>query len=309
MNRKSREVELEHAIKRITERILEEEGIELDPETLWQIQEEIRARILKAWEEKERAEKEIREKKRKEEETFVRFSLNVRIQHAVLAISVLLLIFTGLPIKFHESSWAVFLLKLIGGIQVSRVIHRIAAAMLTGVGIYHLLWILFTREGRRELYYLLPRWKDFQDFFQNIRYYLGLAEERPKFDRYSYIEKFDYWAVYWGMVIMIGSGLILTFFPYLIGILPKYVFDIAREAHSDEALLATLAIVIWHWYNAHFNPEVFPFNPTIFTGKISKERMIREHPLEYERIVRQRLRKEAEEREKVPEDEQGEAKV
>lgn len=203
--------------------------------------------------------------------------------------SVLLLIFTGLPLKYHEAAWADFVMKIFGGIGVTRILHRIAAALLTGVGVYHLFWILGTREGRRELWYLLPRWKDFKDFLQNIRYFLGLTEERPKFDRFSYIEKFDYWAVYWGMVIMIGSGMILAFFPYLVKVLPKYVFDIAREMHSDEALLATLAIVIWHWYNAHFNPDVFPMNFTIFTGKIPKERMIHEHYWEYVRLLQERM--------------------
>ncbi len=232
-------------------------------------------------------------KPKKQEEEFVRFSLNIRIQHAVLAVSVLLLIFTGLPLKYHEAAWAEFVMRLFGGISVTRVLHRIAAALLTGVGIYHLFWILGTRAGRRELWYLLPRWKDFKDFYQNIRYFLGFTEERPKFDRYSYIEKFDYWAVYWGMVIMIGSGIILSFFPYLVQVLPKYVFDIAREMHSDEALLATLAIVIWHWYNAHFNPDVFPMNFTIFTGKIPKERMIHEHYWEYVRILQQRERQQS----------------
>jgi len=287
-------------IKEITQRVVEEENLELDDETLWLIQEEVLIRVLRELE--KRREEKAREKPKKEkeerEEYFVRFSLNIRVQHLVLAISVLLLIFTGLPIKFHESAWATFLLKLMGGIKVSRIIHRIAAAMLTGVGVYHLFWIIFTKAGRRELFELLPKPKDFKDFYINIRYYLGLSKERPKFGRYSYIEKFDYWAVYWGMVIMIGSGLILTFFPYLIGILPKYVFDIAREAHSDEALLATLAIVIWHWYNAHFNPEVFPMNPTIFTGKISKERMLREHPLEYEKLILEQIQKMKADREK-----------
>ena len=163
--------------------------------------------------------------------------------------------------------------------------------MLIFVSFWHMFYILFTREGRREFWELLPRIKDFKDFFQNVRYFLGLTKEKPKFGRYSYVEKFDYWAVYWGMVIMVSTGSILWFHNFFLGILPKFVIDIAKEAHSDEAMLATLAIVIWHWYNAHFNPEVFPFNPTIFTGKISKERMLKEHPLEYEKIMKEKENK------------------
>jgi cytochrome b subunit of formate dehydrogenase len=96
------------------------------------------------------------------------------------------------------------------------------------------------------------------------------------------------------MVIMIGSGTLMWFHNFFLGVVPKFILDIAKEAHSDEALLATLAIVIWHWYNAHFNPEIFPFNPTIFTGKIDKERMLHEHPIEYEKILKEQKKKKEE---------------
>lgn len=267
---------------------IERDGIELKEEIKERIKKEIKEKYRKEIEKEIRRIKKEKEKiKKEEEEYFIRFSLNVRLQHLILAIGCLILIITGLPIKFHETGWAELYFKLTGGIQVSRILHRIGAVLLILVAIWHTIY-LFTKEGRREFKELLPTKKDFLDFFQNIKYFLGLTKERPKFGRYSYIEKFDYWAVYWGMVIMIGSGTLLWFHNFFLGIIPKFVLDIAREAHSDEALLATLAIVIWHWYNAHFNPEVFPFNPTIFTGKISKERMIKEHPLEYEKIMKER---------------------
>ncbi len=275
----------------IIEEIEREEGIEIDKKLKEKIKREIKEKYKKELE-KIKKEKEKKRKKIEEEEYFIRFSLNVRLQHLFLAIGVILLIITGLPIKFHEATWAKMFFKLIGGIQVSRIIHRIGAIILILVSIWHIIYIAFTREGRREFIELLPRIKDFKDFIQNIKYFLGLTDERPKFGRYSYTEKFDYWAVYWGMVIMVFSGTILWFHNFFLGIFPKYVIDIAKEAHSDEAMLATLAIVIWHWYNAHFNPEVFPFNPTIFTGKISKERMLKEHPLEYEKIMKERKKEE-----------------
>lgn len=242
-----------------------------------EVKERLRAELARRKAEAEQA------KPKEAEEYFVRFSLNVRAQHFVLAVGVLLLIFTGLPIKFHESAWAKYFFQVIS-LELSRLLHRVGASLLIGVGIWHMLYLL-TTEGRREFRELLPRPKDLLDFLQNIKYLLGLSHERPKFGRFSYIEKFDYWAVYWGMVIMIGSGLLLWFHNLALGLFPKYVLDIAREAHSDEALLATLAIVIWHWYNAHFNPSVFPMSTTIFTGKISKKRMIEEHPLEYEQVI------------------------
>lgn len=265
-----------------------EKGITLDDEFRERLKNEIAEKIKS---EIERRKKEVEEKV-EEEEYFVRFSLNIRLQHLTLAIGVLLLIITGLPIKFHESRWAELFFEFIGGIQVSRILHRVGAGMLIFVSIWHIIYIAFTKEGRNEFKELLPRKKDFLDFWQNIKYMLGKTNERPKYGRYSYIEKFDYWAVYWGMVIMVLSGLILWFHNFFLGIFPKFVFDIAKEAHSDEAMLATLAIVIWHWYNVHFNPHIFPFNPTIFTGKISKERMMKEHPLEYEKIMKEKLMKE-----------------
>jgi len=278
----------------LTERLSQEINEELQAELDHTLDESDRARIKT--EVKERLRKELERRKaleekrrraqaKRDQEQFTRFSLNIRAQHIILAVGCILLIVTGLPIKFHEAEWAKLFFKLVGGLQVSQVIHRIGATMLIAVGVWHMLF-LFTRAGRREFIELLPRPKDILDFFQNIKYFLGFSKEHPQFGRFSYLEKFDYWAVYWGMVIMIGSGLFLWFHNTALGLFPKYFLDIAREAHSDEAMLATLAIVIWHWYNAHFNPGIFPMNFTIFTGRISKERMMKEHPLEYEQMLR-----------------------
>jgi len=278
--------------EKIIEEIENEEGIKFEEKLREKIKEEIKERYKK---EIKKIKKEIEKKKKKKEKEedgyFIRFGLNIRLQHFILAVGVLILIITGLPIKFHEAMWAKIILKIMGGIQVSRILHRVGASLLFIVSVWHMLYIIFTKEGRREFIELLPRPKDIMDFVQNIKYFLGFVDEKPKFGRFSYIEKFDYWAVYWGMVIMLGSGTILWFHNFFLGVLPKFIIDIAKEVHSDEAMLATLAIVIWHWYNAHFNPEVFPFNPTIFTGKIPKERMIKEHPLEYEKIIKEKNKK------------------
>jgi len=249
-----------------------------------EIEREINAEITRKIGELRRLERE-RRKIKEREESFVRFSWNVRIQHLVLFISVIILIITGLPLKFHEATWAEWIMGLLGGIRVSRLLHRIAATGLIGVGIYHLFYLAFSKEGRYNFRELLPRPKDFTDFLHMVQYFLGLRNDRPRFGRFSYVEKFDYWAVYWGMVIMIGSGLLLWFEEISLRIFPKFVIDIAKEAHSDEALLATLAIIIWHFYNAHLNPSKFPMNMTMFTGRISKYEMMEEHPLEYEQLV------------------------
>ena len=225
------------------------------------------------------------------DEQFERLSLNIRLQHGLMAISVILLVLTGIPLKFHESGWARALIGLFGGPDVSPIVHRVGAVGLIVVGFWHLVYITLFREGRWNFLHLLPRPKDAVDAFKQIRYYLGFTDERPKFDRFSYVEKFDYWAVYWGMVIMIGSGTVLWFTDFWLRWAPKWATDIAKEAHSDEALLATLAIVIWHFYNVHFNPHKFPMNRTFLDGKISARDMIEEHPLEYERMMSERRQK------------------
>jgi formate dehydrogenase subunit gamma len=226
-------------------------------------------------------------------EEFVRLSLELRLQHALMALSVILLVVTGLPLKFHESSWAKPIIAFFGGPDFSPIVHRIAATGLIIAGLWHLVFIVATREGRKTFLQLIPMPQDAKDAWQQIKYYLGRTGDRPKYDRFSYVEKFDYWAVYWGMVIMIGSGTMLWFTEFFLRHIPKWVTDIAKEAHSDEALLATLAIVIWHFYNVHLNPHKFPMNRTFITGKISEREMIEEHPLEYERIMEERRRKAA----------------
>lgn len=273
---------LENMINETTKK----ENIELDEEFKSRLRGELEEKIKQHIETKRIKEEEKKKKESEaQEESFLRFNFNFRAQHLTLAIGVIILIITGLPIKFHDTMAAKIFFEMTGGIAVSRVIHRIGATLLIIVSFWHMGYIILTKRGRSDFKLLLPTMKDLKDFVQNIRYLLGLSKEKPRYGRFSYVEKFDYWAVYWGMVIMIFSGLILWFNNFFLGILPKFVFDIATEVHSDEAMLATLAIVVWHWYNVHFNPEVFPFNPTIFTGKISKTKMLAHHPLEYENMM------------------------
>ncbi len=284
--------ELEGEIRQVVEAELREELSQELRERLVarvkaELAEEIRARIARV---KAELEAEIlgRVVPPPPPREFERFGWNFRAQHMVLMVSCIILIITGLPLKFHEARVSQIFFDLIGGVRMSTTIHRIGAVGLIGVGAYHLLYLMVSREGRRNFLALLPRPKDATDLLQMLRYFLGRTDQRPRFGRFSYVEKFDYWAVYWGMVIMIGSGLLLWFLETSLQFLPKFAADIAREAHSDEGLLATLAIIIWHLYNVHLNPERFPMNRTFWTGMISEEEMRRHHPLEYEELMASR---------------------
>lgn len=216
------------------------------------------------------------------ERMFERFGKNFRFQHMLMFMSVILLIVTGLPLKFPTFGISKFIiLNIFGGLQNSTVVHRVAAVGLMIVGTWHLGYIIVSRIGRRDFFLMIPRPQDGKDALHTIMFFLGKRASGPKFGRFSFIEKFDYWAVYWGMVIMIGSGLILWFKETF----SKDIFDIAREAHSDEGLLATLAIIVWHFYNVHFNPDVFPMSWVWWHGKMTESEMKHHHPLEYAEIV------------------------
>ncbi len=214
--------------------------------------------------------------------TFERFGKNFRAQHMLMFVSVIILVITGMPLKFPEFDFAKFIIiDLLGGLENSTFLHRVGAVGLIIVGLWHLIYTVASRLGRRDFILMIPYPQDIKDFFTTIFYYIGRRKTGAKFGRFSFIEKFDYWAVYWGMIIMIGSGSIMWYKE----IFPKYIFDIAREAHSDEGLLATLAIVVWHFYNVHFNPEVFPMSWAWWHGQLTEKEMKHHHPLEYAQIM------------------------
>jgi formate dehydrogenase subunit gamma len=289
------------------EAAISEETADLDPSEAEKIREKVRAAVLEeverekrirtAAERREEARRRREEKRRErlheEGEMFQRFNKNFRFQHMVMFTSVILLIITGMPIKFPDFVLSRYLVNLWGGIHNSTMVHRFGAGMLIYFMVHHLFYTVFSRQGRRDFVLLIPTPKDARDAVQNIRHFLGKSPDKPRFGRFSYIEKFDYWAVYWGCVIMIGSGLFLWFEGIVLKYFPKYVLDVAHEMHSDEAMLATLAIVIWHFYNVHFNPDRFPGTLLWWHGQISEHEMKEEHPLEYDEIMAKRSKQES----------------
>ncbi|MFH1744027.1 MAG: cytochrome b/b6 domain-containing protein [bacterium] len=224
-----------------------------------------------------------------EQQYIQRFSLQFRVQHIVLFVSVIMLIVTGIPLWCLGKpgyGWTQSTVQAFGSIETIRWIHRVAAGGLIVISVYHLLYTIYSREGRREFVQLLPTPKDFADVTKNSLYFLGLRKDRPQFGRYSYFEKFDYWAVYWGCVIMIGTGAVLWFPEIAVQYIPWLPYDLAAEIHADEAILAALALLVWHFYNVHFNPSRFPGTLLWLHGKMSREEMTHEHPLEYEKLTR-----------------------
>ena len=224
-----------------------------------------------------------------ERERFERFSPNERAQHIVLFSTFIVLVLTGFPLKYPEVEFLGPLVYLMGGVKGARIIHRIAAVIMLADFAYHNLYIaslMYRRKiGLRQLLLMIPQPRDVIDLAKNIRYFLGLSKERPRFDKFSYMEKFDYWAVYWGVFIMGGSGLILWFPEFWTRFIELDIVRIAYIAHSDEALLAFLAITCWHLYNVHLTPRHFPMNRVWYRGWITREQMIEEHSLEYERML------------------------
>jgi formate dehydrogenase subunit gamma len=227
---------------------------------------------------------------KREEREFERLTLNQRIQHFILIFSFTLLVVTGLPIRYADWPVSRFLVAAMGGVTFRAFLHRVGALMLIGVCVYHLFYVMFSKRGREDLGELTPGLKDATDLIQMLKFYFGLAEAKPRFGRYNYIEKFEYLAMGWGSAVMIVTGFILWFEDQSLMFLPKWMWDVANIVHSYEALLAFLAIVIWHLYHVHLNPESFPMSRVFLTGRITEHELKELHPLEYEKIMAEERR-------------------
>ena len=216
--------------------------------------------------------------------TVVRFSPRQRVEHFLVMTTFTLLAVTGFPQKFYEAGWSHAVVAFFGGMERLRFVHRMCGLLFAALAIAHVLTIGWQLARGRVRPTLVPTRKDFDDAVLTLRYYLGLSERHAAFDRFDYRQKFEYWGLLLGGVIMVLTGLVLYFPLVTVQWLPGEFVPAAKVAHSNEGLMAFLVVITWHVYNAHLSPDTFPFDTSIFTGRISRERMEHEHPLELARL-------------------------
>ncbi len=222
---------------------------------------------------------------------YFRFNLYHRILHGMVIVSFLGLALTGLPLKYAHTGWGAWLSHALGGPFTTGYLHRFFAIITFVYFALHLGYVARLVVRRQPGIFwgpdsMVPQPRDFVQLWQHVRYFVGLGP-RPRFGRWAYWEKFDYWAVFWGVSIIGGSGLLLWFPTFFARALPGWVFNVAIIVHSDEALLAVGFIFTVHFFNSHLRPEKFPMDPVIFTGRVSEEEFRHEHPAEYERLERE----------------------
>jgi len=224
---------------------------------------------------------------------YQRFTRLNRVLHALMIVSFIALAATGMSLKFSYTSWAAFLSRTLGGFEAAGFIHRASAILMFGLFVTH-LWDV-NRQRRREYGgsflkmifgadSMLFNKRDLQDFAGTIKWFVG-AGPRPRYGRWTYWEKFDYFAVFWGIFVIGSTGLMLWFPVLFTRVLPGWLINVATIIHSDEALLATGFIFTVHFFNTHLRPEKFPMDIVVFTGRMPLAEFKRDKPAEYEALV------------------------
>lgn len=216
-----------------------------------------------------------------------RFNIWHRVTHLLLIISMVGLVGSRFPLKFSDWAGAGGIIGLMGGVASAGIVHRVSAVLLGIACAMNIGYIAYLVIVKHQPLFgpdsIAPRWKDIQDVRRHILYFMGRGP-RPDFDRYAYWEKFDYLAVFWGMAMIGGSGLVLWFPTVASQFLPGLLINLAYLAHSDEAMLAFGFLIVVHLFNTHMRPERFPMDKVMFTGKITAEEWSRDHSLEWERM-------------------------
>jgi cytochrome b subunit of formate dehydrogenase len=242
----------------------------------------------------------MRSKKKTEKETqpqyYIKcFTSNQRITHLFVIVSFMSLALTGMMLKFSGMPWAQYIADLLGGVGVARIVHRIAAVITFGYFIFHVIYLLRIKRKMRFSWVkllssensLMFNKQDFFDFFATMKWFFGRGPH-PRYGRWRYWEKLDYLAVFWGVVIIGTSGLMLWFPEFFTKFIPGWMINVATIVHSDEALLAVGFIFTIHFFNTHLRPEAFPMDKVIFTGVTPLEEYKKDRPLDYEQLMASR---------------------
>lgn len=245
----------------------------------------------------------------RDNEIFMRMNLSERIQHFILIITFLVLILTGLPVFLPEVKFFKALFYTEQSYYIRGIFHRAAAVLMILNLVWHILYSIFTARGRNNFKEMLPKFRDIRDAFDVFWHHVGITrflyrrgtfkkffdahpywlfEKAPLYGRYNFIEKFEYWAVGWGSFVMIVTGFFMWKVELSLSLFPLWVHDIFIVLHGYEAILAFLAVIIWHMYNVHLNPEVFPMSKVWLTGTITGKELRLLHPLEYKEILETR---------------------
>ncbi len=227
-----------------------------------------------------------------ERRQFVRFSRLQRILHICMIVSFITLALTGLTLKFSYTKWAAVISHLLGGFENAGYIHRSAAVIMFGVFITHLVDLYKLKKREHDTWYslilgpgsMMPNRRDLTELVGTLKWFVGRGE-RPAYGRWTYWEKFDYFAVFWGIAVIGSTGLTLWFPVFFTRFIPGSFLNVATIIHSDEALLATGFIFTVHFFNTHLRPEKFPMDITVFTGRMPLEELERDKPREYEELV------------------------
>lgn len=250
-------------------------------------------------------EKHLKIKIKNGKKYFYKFTPLQRAQHITIASCVIVLVLTGMPLKFHDAFWAPYLYSLFGGIKVAPVVHKMAGTVLMLLFMFHLIYVFYCivtdmiipLKKKNQLrvgtvlktlvtHPIMPSFKDVKDIIDLLKYYLFLTDKRPEGAKFTWKEKFDYWAPFWGIVIMVSTGIVMWQKETVTQFLPGYVINFALIAHSDEAVLAALFLFIWHFYNVHFSTSVFPMGTVFITGYLPEHLMVEEHYEYYQKVMK-----------------------
>ena len=217
---------------------------------------------------------------------YLRMTLNERFQHVNLFINFTLLVITGFALKYPEAFWVSPITDVPLGMTFRGFLHRLCGVLTLTLGGYHILYCAFTERGRQILKDMIPGLKDAKDLWETLKnnLFINRPAKEIKMGRFNFREKLEYLGLIWGTIVMTVTGFILWFKTEWLLYFPMWTYDVARAIHFYEAILATLTIIVWHFYSVVFNPDIYPMNWAWITGNLTEHEMKEEHGLELERL-------------------------